>query len=111
MDVVQFIEHNFLADKHLTKPTINLLHSMANAYGSDSMIHLLDTHYAFLKQKEYDNQKHFESTILLLFRQNAAYMKRSYATYKGELNYNIQAEPPEIDTNETTRKKVRQWIV
>lgn len=34
METVEYIEHNYLGGKHLTRDTAALIKSMANAYGT-----------------------------------------------------------------------------
>lgn len=111
METVEYIEHNYLGGKHLTRDTAALIKSMANAYGNSALIHLLQDNNAFLLSKEFKNQGHFEATILLILRNNVPYLKKGYNTYMGELDYNMHDEPPELPEHDTRRKEVRDWIL
>lgn len=113
MDTVQFIESNFLGGKHLTKNTANTIRALARSYSDDAIIYFLDTkeHMQYLKNKEYDNQSHFESTVLLLLKRNAPYLKRQYEIHLKEMQYEKKNEPPQIPPHKMSKKEVKQWII
>ncbi len=113
MNAIQFIESNFLGDKHLTKNTANMIRALAKSYSDEAIIYFLDTqdHMLYLKNKEYDNQAHFESTVLLLLKRNAPYLSRAYKTHVKEMQYEERTEPPELPPHETSKKEVKHWII
>lgn len=110
MDVIQYIESTFLSGKHLTKPTQNQISSLCRAYGNDPIMYILASNEKYLFSKEYNDQAHFESTILLLLRNKVPYVKQCYKSYKESIAYNMVDEPPEIREHETLHKKERSWV-
>lgn len=111
MDTVQYIENAFLPNKNLTNGTANIIRAMVKAYGDKPLIYLLDKSRDYLLSKEYENQSHFESTILLILRKNAPYLKHEYETHIGEMEYNMKDEPPSIPKHDVDKKEVKQWVI
>ncbi len=110
MDAIQYIEDTFLGGKHLTQPTKNQISSLCKSYGDKQILFILTSNENYLFSKKYNDQPHFESTILLLLKKKVPYVKKQYETFKGELIYNIVDRPPDIQEHEIERKPERSWI-
>jgi hypothetical protein len=113
MNVISYIENNYLGGKPLTKDTKMLLNAIVNSYGENEVLFFLldDDRERYLRTREYKNQKHFEATLLSLIRKNASYFISDYKSSKKEYKYERVGEPPKFSSADQKRcKKEKNWV-